>query len=74
LAYFGGLSQREISESTGVPLGTVKTRTRLALGKLRETLKPAPQPTTEPAIGPVDRKELSRRFFPGVALVGKEMV
>lgn len=41
MAYFGGLSQREISESTGLPLGTVKTRTRLALKKLRETLQPA---------------------------------
>src|SRR5215204_4095797 len=31
LAYFSGLSQREISERTGVPLGTVKSRTASAL-------------------------------------------
>jgi len=41
MAYFGGLSQREISERTGVPLGTVKTRTRLALAKLRLALGPS---------------------------------
>jgi RNA polymerase sigma-70 factor, ECF subfamily len=40
MAYLQGLSQREISESTGVPLGTVKTRTRLALRKLRQVLGP----------------------------------
>lgn len=39
MAYMEGLSQREISEHTGVPLGTVKTRTRLALRKLRQTLE-----------------------------------
>jgi RNA polymerase sigma-70 factor (ECF subfamily) len=38
LAYFGGLSQREISERTGVPLGTVKTRTASAYKSLREEL------------------------------------
>lgn len=38
LAYFAGLSQSEIAERLSVPLGTVKTRTRLAFGKLRESL------------------------------------
>jgi RNA polymerase sigma-70 factor, ECF subfamily len=35
LAYFGGLSQSEIAENTGLPLGTVKSRTRLAMQRLR---------------------------------------
>jgi len=38
LAYFGGLSQREISEQTGVPLGTVKSRTASAFKSLRNEL------------------------------------
>src|SRR5215216_4239419 len=38
LAYFGGLSQREISERTGVPLGTVKSRTASAYKRLRREL------------------------------------
>jgi RNA polymerase sigma-70 factor (ECF subfamily) len=38
LGYFGGLSQSEIAEQTGIPLGTVKTRMRLALLKLRDRL------------------------------------
>jgi len=38
LAYFGGLSQREISEQTGIPLGTVKTRTASAYRSLRKEL------------------------------------
>lgn len=35
LAYYGGYSQSEISRATGVPLGTVKGRTRMALRRLR---------------------------------------
>lgn len=35
LAYFADLSQREISERTGIPIGTVKTRTASAMRRLR---------------------------------------
>ena len=37
-AYFGGYKQREIAEILDIPLGTVKTRTRLALTKLEDFL------------------------------------
>jgi RNA polymerase sigma-70 factor, ECF subfamily len=39
LAFFDGLTQREIAERTGIPLGTVKTRTLLAMRKLRTVLR-----------------------------------
>ncbi len=38
LAFFDGLSHREIADKTGVPLGTVKSRLRLAFQKLRGKL------------------------------------
>ena len=44
LAYFDGLSHREIADQTGMPLGTVKGRVRLGLRKLHGLLaEPAPR-------------------------------
>ena len=39
LAYFQGYSHSEMAERLGQPLGTVKTRVRLAMQKLRTTLQ-----------------------------------
>ena len=38
LAYFGGLTQVEIAERTGTPLGTIKSRMRLGLLAMRGVL------------------------------------
>jgi RNA polymerase sigma-70 factor, ECF subfamily len=40
LLYFGGFSRPEIADRTRTPLGTINTRLRLAMNKLRATLVP----------------------------------
>lgn len=49
MAYFGGLTQREIAERTGTPLGTIKSRMRLGLLALRRHLR------QNQTLGPTDR-------------------
>jgi RNA polymerase sigma-70 factor (ECF subfamily) len=38
MAFYKGMTQSEIAGGTGIPLGTVKTRTLLAMKKLRKAL------------------------------------
>lgn len=41
LAYFEGLTRKEISKQLGQPIGTIHTRARLGLDKLRAILEPS---------------------------------
>jgi RNA polymerase sigma factor (sigma-70 family) len=47
LAFFNGLTHSQISERTGLPLGTVKSRIRLAFARLRKAIEADPQVDTD---------------------------
>src|SRR5262245_16803510 len=52
LAYYGGFTQTEIAQQLGQPLGTIKSRTREAMERLRALLEPLLEPTRGGGIGP----------------------
>ena len=60
LAYFGGYTQSEIAEILAQPLGTIKTRLRLAMQKLREFLNEE-HPTQNKSVLPESAYNINKK-------------
>jgi RNA polymerase sigma-70 factor (ECF subfamily) len=55
-AFYGDLSHTEIAEQTGLPLGTIKSRIRLAIARLRKAMESVDKEFGPPTSGSGDRK------------------
>jgi hypothetical protein len=60
LAYFEQLTQPEIAEQLGIPVGTVKSRTFQAMAKLRAVLHEPSEPEAEEKRAPRPRHDCRR--------------
>lgn len=69
LAYYGGLTQVEIAEALQQPLGTIKTRLRLAMQKLRHLLQEEHEPVYISA-----GEEYTRSFAESFDLTGTKVL
>jgi len=65
LAYFGGYTQTQIAEVLKQPLGTIKTRLRLALQKLRDFLRDEQEPEDK-SVQAVDTYNMSEEDEEGI--------
>jgi RNA polymerase sigma-70 factor (ECF subfamily) len=61
LAYFGGYTQSQIAELLRQPLGTIKTRLRLAMHKLREFLNHEEQGAQNKSIAPQSAYNINKK-------------
>jgi RNA polymerase sigma-70 factor (ECF subfamily) len=61
LAYFGGYTQSQIAELLRQPLGTIKTRLRLAMHKLREFLNNDEQGAQNKSIAPQSAYNINKK-------------
>lgn len=55
-AFYGDLSHTEIADATGLPLGTIKSRIRLAITRLRHAMDSVDNDLTTPSSPSGDRK------------------
>lgn len=72
LAYFKGYTHQQIADELQQPLGTVKTRIRLAMQKLRQTLQAEDPAGKEPTTGMTPTGEMNKSDDPSATYYNKK--